>query len=69
MTTCKIGEDVYCIEKVQYDKVFSDIMIVHRLFDSSMKDKLGKTVFLTLDEARKERDRMCENSIFIDLKY
>ena len=68
MTTCKIGEDVYCIEEVQYSKVVSDIMIVHRLYDSSMKDKLGKTVFLTLDEARKEIDRMLGNRISISLK-
>ena len=68
MTTCKIGEDVYCIEEVHYDKVMSDIMIVHRLYDSSMKDKLGKTVFLTLDEARKEVDRMLGKRMSISLK-
>lgn len=68
MTTCKIGEDVYCIEEVHYDKVMSDIMIVHRLFDISMENKLGKTVFLTLDEARKEVDKMLGNCLRIQLK-
>lgn len=68
MTTCKIGEDVYCIEEVHYDKVMSDIMIIHRLFDISMENKLGKTVFLTLEEARKEVDKMLGNCLRIQLK-
>lgn len=51
---CKIGEDVYEIQKYECDNRLIKISIVPTVFDLSMLDKFGKTVFLTREEAERE---------------